>query len=1073
MSRHLCIAFIVASYVLPLVGQTVQIPPATLESKSKTSDTTPSRTDYSKEAFVEEEDRTKVDFENDGTYRRESSARIRIQSDAGLQQFSTLKFAYQSAVENIDVDYVRVVKPDGATISTPSDVIQDMPADITRQAPFYSDLREKHIAVKGLSVGDVLEMMIHWHSTQPLVPGQFWYSFNFSTDFIVLHQEIQVTTPRDRVIKWKSPELKPVISEQGAHRIYVWTRSVLERRSADEQKKQQDKQTYQLALGTLPPPDIQISTFQSWGEIGAWYNKLQSDRVKPNTEVRAKAVELTKGAKDDDARVRAVYAYVSTQIHYIGVAFGVGRYQPHSASDVLANQYGDCKDKHTLMASLLDAVGIKAYPALINSTHTLDPDVPSPSQFDHAITAVPQGTQSIWLDTTAEVAPYGYLLSLLWDKQTLVIPTDRPAILVSTASEPSGRGSETFRIDAQLKDNGTLEGKVERTVSGSDREVLLRSVFRRTPVEKWKQVVQQLSYASGFSGDVSDVTASPPDKTDEPFKFTYSYTRKDYPLWSERRISSPLPPPLTGIIPDEEPSHSIPISIGEFRFESRVEVPKGYSPRPPAHIDLAERFAEYHGSYAVEGGLLKTNRTLIVKAREVPANQYNDLKKFLGAVSDDHDVYVSLRQQHITAESYQEAIWTLPYSTNPQAAEAYEDARRRYNNRDTAGGVESLNRAVQIDPKFTRAWLWLADVYMYHRQNDSALAALRSAIANDPQETLSYKGLGFALMRLQRYDDAISAWQRLIKTAPDDPDGPENLGSALLAAKRYSDAVSAFESATRFNPDQAWPHWQLGTAYLRSGNEDRAMTVYKKALVIDSTPGMLNDVGFELADADKQLPLALEYAEKAVHDEEEASAKLKLSELKDLRYSSALANYWDTLGWVYFRMGVCDKAEGYLKSAWQAGQVGAVGDHLAQVYEKENKLAMALHMYNLALEANPRLEDTPARMRNLAHVPLPKNRMSAREELNQMRTIKLPVITKENANAYFDVLIVSGKMGGAHFLSGSEVLSEAGSALEKSSFEESFPPNSTAQLFRRGVLTCSEIGCSFVFYPLSLRAGAN
>ena len=1057
MLRHLSVAFVVASCLLPLVGQSVQMATATANSK------TSSVTDYSKEAFVEEEDQTKIDFENDGTYTRESLVRIRIQSDAGLQQFSTLKFAYQSAVESIDVGYVRVVKPDGTTIATTSDGIQDMPSEITRQAPFYSDLREKHVAVKGLSVGDVLEMMVHWRSTQPLVPGQFWYSLNFSSDSIVLHQEIRITTPKDRVVRWKSPELKPTISEQGTRRVYVWTRSVLGRKTADEQKKQQDKRTYQLARGSLPPPDIQISTFQSWNEIGAWYSKLQSDRLKPSAEVRAKALELTKGAADDDAKVRAIYSYVSTQIRYIGVAFGVGRYQPHSAAEVLVNQYGDCKDKHTLMASLLDAVGIKAYPALINSTHILDPDVPSPAQFDHVITAVPRGTASIWLDTTAEVAPYGYLLSLLSGKQTLTIPTDRAALLVSTP-ESTGRASETFRIDARLKENGTLEGKVERTLSSSDAEVLLRSVFRRTPMEQWKQLVQQISYGSGFSGDVSDVTASQPDKTNEPFKFSYSYTRKDYPQWSQRRISSPLPP-MTGIIPEEQPEHPIPISIGEFRYESRVEVPKGYGARSPAPIDLDENFAEYHAAYVVEAGALLTKRTLLVKVREVPAEQFNDFKKFFGSVSDDHETYITLQQRHVTPDSYRDAVWALPYSDNPEAAKAYDDAERQYNS-NIASSLESLRHALQIDPKFTRAWLWLAEIYLYQHQNEPGLDALRSAIVNDPQETLSYKGLGFALSRLDRYDDAVSAWQELIKVAPDDLDGPENLGATLMAAKRYGDAVSAFESAAKLNPDQASLYSQLGTAYLRSGNEEKALVVYKKALEIDSTPLMFNDVGYQLADADKQLPLALQYAEKAVHDEEEASTKVKLSELKDLHYSGSLVAYWDTLGWVYFRMGMYDKAESYLKSAWEAGQFGDAGDHLGQVYEKENKQAMALHVYNLTLEMFPGMEDTSARMRNLAHVALPRSRMSAREELNQMRTIKLPAITKKDANAYFDVCIVDGKIESTRFLSGSEVLNEAGSDLEKSSFEESFPPNSAAHLFRRGILTCSETGCSFVFYPL-------
>ena len=79
-------------------------------------------------------------------------------------------------------------KPDGTVVSTPVDTAQDMPTEITRQAPFYSDLREKQVAVKGLSVGDVLEYHAHWRTTKPLVPGQFWYAYNFAHDSILLQE---------------------------------------------------------------------------------------------------------------------------------------------------------------------------------------------------------------------------------------------------------------------------------------------------------------------------------------------------------------------------------------------------------------------------------------------------------------------------------------------------------------------------------------------------------------------------------------------------------------------------------------------------------------------------------------------------------------------------------------------------------------------------------------------------------------------------------------------------------------------------------------------------------------------
>jgi hypothetical protein len=85
---------------------------------------------YPKEAFVVEKIATRATFQNDGT----CSVRVRIQAQAG-QQFGVL-------------DYVRAVKPDDRIVETPAENILDMPANITREAPFYSDLKE-HVAVKG------------------------------------------------------------------------------------------------------------------------------------------------------------------------------------------------------------------------------------------------------------------------------------------------------------------------------------------------------------------------------------------------------------------------------------------------------------------------------------------------------------------------------------------------------------------------------------------------------------------------------------------------------------------------------------------------------------------------------------------------------------------------------------------------------------------------------------------------------------------------------------------------------------------------------------------------------------
>lgn len=113
--------------------------------------------DHSKEPLVLERVSTKVAFEDSGMSSRETSARLRIQSQAGVQQSGVLNFPYASATSTMEIAYVRVIKPDGRIVDTPGENVLDMPADVTREAPFYSDLKEKQVAVKGLEVGDTLE----------------------------------------------------------------------------------------------------------------------------------------------------------------------------------------------------------------------------------------------------------------------------------------------------------------------------------------------------------------------------------------------------------------------------------------------------------------------------------------------------------------------------------------------------------------------------------------------------------------------------------------------------------------------------------------------------------------------------------------------------------------------------------------------------------------------------------------------------------------------------------------------------------------------------------------------------
>jgi Domain of Unknown Function with PDB structure (DUF3857) len=193
------------------------------------------RSDYSNEALVIEHYVTRATFRADGNSVRETSAVFRVQGEAAMQSLAVLRFQYSSSYETVDIDYVRVRKPDGTVVVTPAYNTQEMPAEVTRAAPLYSDIREKHVTVKALGVGDTLEYLVRYRTLKPEVPGQFWFEYSFTKDAIVQDEELDITIPRDKYVKISSPELKPLIKDENANRTYTWKRTNLVRKDTTRQ----------------------------------------------------------------------------------------------------------------------------------------------------------------------------------------------------------------------------------------------------------------------------------------------------------------------------------------------------------------------------------------------------------------------------------------------------------------------------------------------------------------------------------------------------------------------------------------------------------------------------------------------------------------------------------------------------------------------------------------------------------------------------------------------------------------------------------------------------------------------
>jgi tetratricopeptide (TPR) repeat protein/transglutaminase-like putative cysteine protease len=1007
--------------------------------------------DYSKESAVVQTLRTVVSFRNDGAGTREETARIQVQSQGGLEDWGLLSFGFNSANQEVEIAYVRVMAPDGTVVTTPLTDVQDVTDDITREAPMYSDHREKHVPVKGLKVGGVLEYKVITRDRTPLVPNQFWFDFNFDKEHIVLDQQLRVSVPKDREVKVKSPDFKPTVLDEGKQRIYIWKTDNRERKEWEYNPD-------------VLPPNIQISTFKTWEEVGRWWGTLERVQATVTPEVRAREAELAKDARNEGEKLGAIYNYVAMKYRYVSISFGIGRYEPHAAAEILKNGYGDCKDKHTLLASLLAAAGIPAYAALINSYRNLDPEVPSPGQFNHVISIVPQGKDWIWADTTSEVAPLGFLTSSLRDKQALAIPLDGTPALVTTPAAQPFKEFETIELEGKLSDNGTLECNVQRSARG-DAEIGLRSEFRTVPQTRWKDIGRAFVYGTNYGGEASQVTATPPESTGAPFSYSYHFKGQAASDWTYKRLLLQFPILALPSPGEETERHEYPIDLGpprEITIKWKIELPPGYTPKLLPPLDLSGSLAEYHSAYGFKDGTLSYERRLTVKAKRVPVAQLAEYRSFCQKADEDVRAYTYLLTG---AESFN----AVPPS--PEAARMVEEAREAYQRQDVKGAIELLEQAVKTDPHYPAGWIMLGYFQTLSGRRGEGVASLRKAVELVPKDLMARKALAEVLFNSQP-EEATDAWREVLKLDPKDREAHNTLGKILLDQKKYGEAATELEAAAALSTPNASFQERIADAYFGAGENAKAFAALKKMTDLDPQPPTWNHVASLLAEHDSDLDEAQKLAERAVRAEEEKTGELHLDTLEpdDVYEARDLADYWDTLGWVYFRQGKLPQAERYLDAAWRLSPAGVIGDHLGQLYEKQGKKQAAIDVYALGLAANVPTQEVREDMytRLLALMKVQANvdaklKMARQESAHSPRLKMGKLSTTPGSGEFWLVVGRDGSVEQVRFISGVESFRSFQKAIASLKFKAPLPDDAPTKLLRRGVLVCAggDYDCDF------------
>ncbi len=939
----LTLSFLLGTPCASANAQEVPPPPPGLNPTVKTDNQKP---DYSQEAVVIEQLTTGYRYERDGTGQRDLTMRVKIQSDAGVERFGQLVFPYTSANEKLEMDYVRVRKADGSVVNATTSDIQDLSAPLAREAPIYTDLRQKHITVPGLRPGDQLEFRLVWNIHSPLAQNHFWVEHDFITRGpIVLNDVLTVSIPAASKVKLKTEAgYDAAIKEADGRRIYTWKTAKL-KRDADEDEKEKEKAEEDEVEEKDPDeirPHVQLTTFQSWDEVGQWYAALQKDRVVFDENIKIKAEEIIKGRATEKEKITALYEYVAKNFRYVSLSLGQGRYQPHAATDVMTNQYGDCKDKHTLLASMLAATGRRAYPVLINSARKLDVDIPSPGQFDHVITAIPIGEETLWADTTAEIAPAGLLSPRLRNKKALMVPISGPARLETTPADPPFLSSELVTMEGTVDDLGKVTARGRMVLHG-DSEMYMRYMFRRTPKSDWKSLGFYLGMAGGLAGEVTDIKATDPANLEKPFEVEFNVSRKDFLDWSSKKLKVPLPfPPFSlNNFYGRTSKSKKPLEIGppiDISYSLKLTIPVKYQTRLPLPLKVTRDYGEYAANYKLEGQTLIAERTLRMRHRELPAERLQDYQAFVAAVRSDATQTLSLETEIAGTPAIPDSVKTEDLIQASQAA---------VRNGNYPIAEQLLKRVIEKEPKHKTVRRDLGFVLVQQRKYEEAIAVLREQTKINPFEDYAYTMLGRVYWFQQDYANAEESFRKQLEVTPLDPTAHSQLGQMLVESRKYKEAVPALERALSLAPEQEILHVSIGRAYLALGEAPKAIAAFEAALKLSRTPTVLNNVAYYMAVEGAQLEKAQQYAESAVTTVAASLRNLETASLTldDLNNVASLAAYWDTLGWVYFQKGDLDAAEKYIKASWIIQQHSEVGHHMGAVAEKRGKKDEAIRLY--------------------------------------------------------------------------------------------------------------------------------
>jgi transglutaminase-like putative cysteine protease len=527
----------------------------------------------------------------------------------------------------------------------------------------FSDIKAKFLKFTDASPGNVVGYE-YVQKQRPFVFEDDWW---FQDRIPLRHGRLilQIPTGWEYTAHWINyPDQKPQISGNQ----YLWEVNDIPALDAEPDMPPGPAVAGWVGLKYFPhDPAMRARTTGSWSDLGLWYSGIMQASRNSSPEIKQKVAELTSGLSDPLAKMRALTEYMQKKIRYAAIEFGIGGIQPHLATDVLAHQYGDCKDKATLLSSMLHEIGIESYYVVVDHERgVVRSDYPS-MHSDHVILAirVPDGLDAaslyavvndpklgrlLFFDPTNEYVPLGYLPWYLQNNDGLVVTSQGGTLIPMPLSPPStNRLLRTATLT--LSATGQLSGEVQETDWGGPAADQ-REAFLGVQPSKRAEVIE------GFLGHflseyvLTGATLTNLDTYDQNFGLTYKFVSPRYATVSGNllllrpRVVGDTDSQMLRLFNEQKPRKYAVEFQEATRQDDMIDItlPPGYvldGVPPPVQLECP--YGSYHSEIHVADGVLHYRRTYEIKDTEVPTEKLPEIRTFLKQIAADQESSALLR----------------------------------------------------------------------------------------------------------------------------------------------------------------------------------------------------------------------------------------------------------------------------------------------------------------------------------------------------------------------------------------------------------------------------------------------